>query len=118
LLEENSFAFVERHELRPGKAIPGGYRSPWTTRHQLAMAKCAGSIDETTSDRSHRSLLLRPAKHRAADEFIEVFIFGPFNRGAVERIVVPTNPTRDASANELGTLKSKARLRSIPVEEA
>jgi hypothetical protein len=118
VLEENSFTFVERHKLRPGQAIPAGYRSAWPTRHQVAMAKSASSIDETTTESQHASLLMTPGHDRNADEFIEVFIFGPFGPGAIERLVVPARPSHEAKASEIRMLRSKARRRGIAVEEA
>jgi hypothetical protein len=118
LLEENSFDFVERHKLRPGTAIPAGFRSPWVTRHQLAMAKCASEIDATTSEIEHPSLLCRSSRDRRTDKFIEVFIFGPFGRGAIERLVLPARPPAGVTSKELRMLRSKAGRRGIVVEES
>jgi len=118
VLEENSFTFIERHKLRPGQTIPAGYRSAWPTRHQLAMAKCAPRIDETTAEPQHASLLMTPGPDRSTDEFIEVYIFGPFGRGAIDRLVLPARSVPGATACELRMLKSKAKRRGITVEEA
>jgi hypothetical protein len=115
LLEENSFVFVERHEMRPGKAIPPGHRSPWATRHQLVIAKCAFAIDETTTETQHASLLCMPGD-RGTDEFVEVFIFGPFGCGAIDRLVLPTRPSPDATSSELRMLKRKAKQRGIDIQ--
>jgi hypothetical protein len=117
LLEENSFSFVESHKLRPGLPIPRGYRCPWPTRHHLAMAKCGVKVDEHTTIAEQRELLLQPDT-RATDEFIEVFIFGPFGRGAIERIVLPTVIPKAVARSELRMLRQKAKRRGVLVEDA
>ena len=117
LLEENSYAFVERNKLRPGQPIPLGYRAPWITRHQLAMAKHASAIDGNTPRSSDCSLVLRNGGNRSEDEFIEVYIYGPFNRGAVERIVAPKNPPNGVSKTQLRMLRAKAKQGDLPMEE-
>ena len=118
LLEKNSYEFVEDHKLRPGLPLPTGHRCPWSTRHHLAMAKCGSKIDDRTTDAQHRALLLRQGSGRATDEFIEVYIFGPFGRGAVERLVLPTKIPKDVAGSELRMLRAKAKLRGVPVEDA
>ncbi len=118
LLEENSFQFVEKHMLRPGLSFPIGYRCPWPTRHYMAMAKCGAKIDGRTTGADHRELLLRQGSGRSTDDFIEVYIFGPFGRGAVERIVLPMQVPKGVARSELRMLRAKAKLRGVPVEDA
>ena len=48
VLEENSYAFVHRHMLLPGKDIPAGHRSLWGERHKLAVAKLANRVHRGT----------------------------------------------------------------------
>ena len=61
---------------------------------------------------------MTPGPDRSTDEFIEVYIFGPFGRGAIDRLVLPARSVPGATACELRMLKSKAKRRGIPVEEA
>jgi hypothetical protein len=118
VLEENSFSFTERHELRPGKLAPVGYRAPWATRHQLAMAKCGAVVDGGTTPSQHGALLLSCGRSRAADEFIEVHVFGPFDGKAVEKIVLPLHPPRDVRKIDLRMLRGLAGRRGVAVEDA
>jgi len=117
LLDENSFTFVERHQLRPGQEVPHGHRCPWATRHLLAMAKCGSQIDETTAEGRFANILCDTTGDRKTDEFIEAFIFGPFGRGAIERLVLPARLPVDVSRSELQLLRRKAASRGVPVEE-
>jgi hypothetical protein len=72
VLEENSFVFVETHDLRPGRPIPAGYRAPWPNRHLLACAKLLPRIEATTNDAEFQGILLRSSGDRATDDFLEV----------------------------------------------
>lgn len=87
VLEENSFAFVKRHELKPGDSAPAGYRAIWQDRKKLAIAKLGALIKSDTSGDKFASLLLySDGVDRTKDEFIEVQIFGPFNSEAIEAV--------------------------------
>jgi hypothetical protein len=88
LLEENSFDFVQRHNLDPGDAIPPGYRATWSSRGKLAVAKLAATITAATVPAQFPAILLS-AGSRATDQFIEVHIYGPFDRYAVNCVCGP-----------------------------
>jgi hypothetical protein len=85
LLEENSYDFVERHNVKKGR-IPPGYRSVWQERHKLTVAKLATQVSSTTIEKDYPQLLLPAATDRLSDEFIEVHIFGPLDISAIESV--------------------------------
>jgi len=87
LLEENSYRFVERHDLRPGKGIPRGYRAVWADRHRLAVAKLAARISDYTPESTYAGLLLMNASKRDDDDFIEIHIYGPIDSNAIESVM-------------------------------
>ncbi len=83
LLEENSFDFIDTYAMRPGDAVPPGYRSTWQDRHKIAVAKLAERVSEKTTQDDHAALLLYSDGNHEDDDFIEVHIYGPFNPGAI-----------------------------------
>jgi hypothetical protein len=87
LLEENSYMFVERHQLRPGQDIPLGYRAIWADRHRLAVAKLAKRISTHTAENAFAEMLLISAGSRADDDFIEIHIYGPLDSNAIESVM-------------------------------
>ncbi|HEY8378220.1 MAG TPA: hypothetical protein VIK91_17110 [Nannocystis sp.] len=115
VLEENSYDFSRRHRILANEPIPRGYRAPWATRHQLAMAKCGADVDATTTEVHYPQLVLWSDGDRATDRFMEVSIFGPFNRRAVERIVLPAKPPRGVTRTELNLVRAAAQTLDPPV---
>ena len=79
VFEENTIEFVKRHVAK-GSAIPAGYRAVWDARHRLAAAKIAPEFCSSTKKEDFPSLLLD------GDDFVEVHIFGPIHRRAIERL--------------------------------
>lgn len=75
LLENNSYSFVEKHNIRRGTDAPLGYRAAWEDRNKLAVAKLAGSISSTTTKAEHAKILLFSEGKYETDEFIEVHIW-------------------------------------------
>ena len=86
LLEDNSFVFVEKHELIPGKEIPRGRRSTWEDRHKLALAKLAHRVSPEASDAEYAGILLFSEGDYKTDNFIEIHIYGPFDAQAIEAV--------------------------------
>ena len=86
LLEDNSYDFVEKHEIRLRQRPPTGYRATWEDRHRLVVAKLADSISPSTSRAELPTILLRSEGDRATDDFVEVHIFGAFDINAVESV--------------------------------
>jgi len=91
-LETNSYNFTKLHKMLPGRPIPGGFRATWTTRADLAVAKLGDRIENKSSTKEWKSLLVQcDAKNRQDDEFIEAHIYDDFNVDAVESINVSTS---------------------------
>lgn len=96
VFEENSFSFCQKtHRIVVGDPIPPGYRAVWGERDQLTMAKLHSKIDDATSAKGYPSILLRQGSATDEPDFIEVHIWGPIHRAAIERVVGPKPRTRD-----------------------
>lgn len=86
-LESNSYKFVEANSLKPGMAIPSGYRAVWNNRHLLAVAKLARLVTSTGTDQDWQNLLIYSGvSDRANDEFIEAHIYDGFTFNAIEEM--------------------------------
>jgi hypothetical protein len=85
VLEENSFAFVQKH-CRISEQVPLGYRTIWPKRHKLAVTKLGNRVTAATQPADFVGIFLSTAAERQADEFIEVHIYGPFDGNAVESV--------------------------------
>jgi hypothetical protein len=83
VLEENSFIIVQKH-LESLK-IPNGYRATWQNKHLLAVVKCTEEIIKKNKT-TFAKILLKSTGDRKTDDFIEVHIFGPFNKESVESV--------------------------------
>ena len=79
VFEENTIEFVRKH-VPKGSAVPPGYRAVWDSRERLAAAKIAPRILSSTKKEEFPALLLD------GDDFIEVHIFGPIHRRAIEKL--------------------------------
>lgn len=79
VFEENTVTFVNKRVHR-GDAIPTGYRAVWDSRDRLAAAKIGPKIVSSTTKEEFPALLLD------GDDFIEVHIFGPIHRKAIEKL--------------------------------
>jgi hypothetical protein len=88
--EENSILFVKRHSLHPGDPVPKGFRATWSARGDHAVAKLGHLVEEGMTF-ARFTELLRSGNSRDAD-FIEVNIYGPIHRRAIERAIT-SNPT-------------------------
>ena len=69
-----------RKHVPKGSAVPPGYRAVWDSRERLAAAKIAPRILSSTKKEEFPALLLD------GDDFIEVHIFGPIHRRAIEKL--------------------------------
>lgn len=103
LMEENAFAFYAHHDLgriertatgyRHTHPEPPGYRACWPRKHLLAVAKLAPRLTAKPgawTDDDLSALLLEHGAARSEDELIEVHIYGPLSRRAVERVLLWT----------------------------
>ncbi|NOS90175.1 MAG: hypothetical protein HOP34_16860 [Methylococcaceae bacterium] len=87
VLDENSYDFVRRHKILPGDRPPAGYWASWHNRHRLAIAKLAEKVKLGSKD--YAALLLKSNGNRAEDEFIEVHIYGSFDKQAIAELALP-----------------------------
>src|SRR5258708_3096680 len=80
---ENTVEFCNRVCPEQTKPIPLGYRAPWRLRARLGAAKGEPLLDrQSTHEEFSRILLDR-------DQFVEVHIYGPFNRHSFDRLLIP-----------------------------
>ena len=100
VFEENSVLFMERHgiQMSEANALPKGYRATWGNRARLAAVKLGGSIDRSTSDADHASILVKQGGTTAEDDFIEVHIWGPFSVRTLERVTLLEGATMPGRA--------------------
>jgi hypothetical protein len=118
VLEENGYFFVQRHRIVPGDLLPGGYRAPWNTRREVAVAKLADRINAATTPSEHARLLLSSdGVDRRKDDFVEVHIYGPFNRRAIERITVLVKPASPQERQRLKGVRKTAKQLGIAWNE-
>ena len=87
VLEENSFDFVRKHQILPGDDIPLGFRATWKQRYFLAIAKLAAKL--TVKKQAISNLLLSSDGQRGNDQFMEVHIYGSFDKQAIESLALP-----------------------------
>ena len=122
LLEENSFFFAEKlpanHNLTLLDPIPRGCRAAWKGRRKLAVAKLGRKITAATDEKEFAKILLQSEGNRQTDDFIEVFIYGSFDRNAVESIRGSSKSTSKFKRASLVRIKGIAAKAGISwVEE-
>ena len=117
VFEENSFLFFERHQLEATRLCPPGYRATWAERDLLAAAKLHAELRPDTLETDFPTILLRSSGDTAADDFVEVHIYGSFNRRSVER-VLGKQPAEKADQILVDDLRRKLRGDglNIPIE--
>jgi hypothetical protein len=89
VFEENPFQFCQRHRVVAGNPAPYGYRAAWGERNQLAKAKLQAKLNATTQPDEYSKVLIGLGHGTGDADFIEVHIFGPIHRHAVERVIGP-----------------------------
>lgn len=110
VLEENSFNFIEHHKLSIRTPIPQGYRAKWEERAKLAVAKLADFVAHGMGDVDFQRLLLVDTGDRASDSFMEVHLFGTFDREAVETVSGPKPKRRGPDVAIWGAVKEQLRI--------
>ena len=106
VFETNTFNFAKAQLLK-GPIDTSGYRCTWHRRAQLADAKLAAHLRLTTTDASFPALLLGTSERDG--DFIEVHIYGPIHRRAIERVVRTQKGTRRADVTLIQSLKRKLK---------
>ena len=108
VFEENTIEFVRSHKLI-GDVIPPGYRAVWDSRDKLATAKLAKKIRSSTTNEEFPKLLLD------GDDYIEVHIYGPIHRRAIEKLT-GTRPTNRYDRVIFESIEHKMREVDAEVE--
>lgn len=106
VFEENTILFVQHHRIVPGDPLPLGYRATWEDRDRLAAAKLGTQLSSSTKPEDYQAILIN-SKSKQPD-FIEVNIFGPIHRRAVEHLSGP-EPRRKADKVLLRSVLRKLR---------
>ncbi len=109
---ENTVDFCNRICPIQKEPVPPGYRAFWSTRARLAAAKGQPMLDRQSTVQEFAGILID------RDVFVEVNIYGPFNRNSVERILV-AKPTDKADRAVLSAIRDviKKDALGIAVEE-
>ena len=94
VFEENSFTFCQKFRVVVGEKIPAGYRATWSNRYNLAVAKLGNELTATTSESDFPKYLLGKNSKDGSD-FIEVHIFGPIHRRAIDCLIVTKPKNRE-----------------------
>ena len=86
LMEDNSYHFIKKHSITIDQSIPLGYRSSWQNRHKLVISKIFKKVSKKTLPEDYPNILLYSSGDRATDKFIEIHIYGAFDKNAVDSI--------------------------------
>ncbi len=89
VFEENPFHFARRFNLSLTDTIPPGYRAVWDRRHDIAKAKLYSKLNSHTQKEEYPQILMNDTKGSEDADYIEVHIYGPFTRAAIDTIIGP-----------------------------
>lgn len=95
VFEENPFVFANRHSIKLTENFPEGYRCTWERRGELAIAKLYQKLDKSTKFEEYANVILPDDGENAEKDYIEVHIFGSFNRNAIQKIAGPVPLARE-----------------------
>jgi hypothetical protein len=116
VFEENSVLFTQKHGLGTSNPdLPKGFRSAWSDRGKICIAKLARGIDSTTEPAQYSELLLKQGKTSADDDFIEVHIWGPLSILSISEITVRA-PRQRQRMTIIKALRAKLAKHGVPVK--
>src|SRR5207248_2492470 len=95
---------------------PPGFRAIWQKRGELAAAKLEPKLDAATAPPDFPKYLLVNGSKPEEDDFIEVHVYGPLHRRAIERVVGPS-PTSRKDRTIFADLRRKLREVGVPLEK-
>jgi len=113
VLEENSYNFFDKHKAHIPDNFPPGYRALWGERYKLAVAKLKDRIVTTTSNNEFPAILLSCSGNRATDNFMEVHIYGTFDKAAVEAVVGSSKTASKADKAQLSVVIEKLKIMGV-----
>lgn len=114
VFEENNALFILRKKIIAGEPIPFGYRTTWSNRDRLAVAKLADKIESDTDPDEFAAILMESTRKTDCD-FIEVHIYGTIHRRAIERITMK-EPKHRADKAIMASIKKKLHEIGVQVE--
>lgn len=114
IFEQNPFEFFKVHHIVIGQPIPRGYRSSWTERSKLAVAKLHSRLTKGATSAELARLVMEGRGHESNCDFLEVHIYGPVNRAGIESISGP-EPQQRADRLVWKQIKRKAAEMGIEV---
>lgn len=116
VFEENSFDFCQsKLKIVIGDPVPPGYRATWPERERLAMAKLHSKLGPGTKAGEFPRILISPGKGESDQDFIEVHIYGPIHRAAVQKVTGP-EPRSHADKAIIKSLRRKLREAGADLE--
>lgn len=95
VFEENPLVFGDRQGLGLTDLMPPGYRATWLRRGDLAQAKLYSELSASTVANDFPSILMRDTGTSGAADYIEVHIYGTFNRSAIACVRGPDPKSRE-----------------------
>jgi len=84
-------------------------------RDKLAVAKCHSRIGSATISNDFPAILLVPGADPKDNDFIEVHIYGPIHRHAIERVAGPV-PTEASDRVLLASMERKLKEIGVPLD--
>jgi hypothetical protein len=115
LFEENPSIFATRHQILINQSLPVGYRSTWQDRNKLAQAKCYSKLSAKTERVEYPNILMQDSQVDFGEDYVEVHIYGAFNRHSIERVIGP-EPKRGADKLLWRSLKKSCEAAGVSVE--
>lgn len=113
-LEENSYHFLDHHNVPVRGALPQGYRSAWHNRGELAAAKIEPMLTAGSSAANWARQIVVQGATRSDDEFIEAHIYGGFDAKAVESVVCVGAGASRAEKIDIACIKEYMAKRRSP----
>jgi hypothetical protein len=95
IFEENPFYFNKKHHVYAGSSPPAGYKASWSERDRLAVAKLHSRLNPGATAVDFPNVLMEQKRDQADCDFIEVHIYGPVSRVAIDLVTGP-KPSRRA----------------------
>ncbi len=106
VFEENSIFFIKKHKIVPGDPLPLGHRTTWMNRSLLVAAKLGKRLTPSTTEGEFAQLLANSSIPEP--DFIEVHIYGPIHRRAIQHVSGP-EPREKADKVLLKSIGKKLR---------